>query len=86
MKTRYPNPLAFVGFRIIFHSVGSLLAHLYPHSFSSFGWLLSSSGKTQSLLPSLSSRDLEMEGSAVLSGHLPSRAPQTSWGKFDGQF
>lgn len=38
------------------------------------------------LPPRLSFKDLEMEGSAVLSGHLPVLGLLASWGKLDWQF
>lgn len=70
---------------MIFHQALYVFILIYMH-LSNSGWLLSSKGRIPILPPCLSSRDLQMEGSAVLSSHLPGTAPQASWGKFDGQF
>lgn len=71
-----------VGFRILFEcgklSPGSLATAGSGSTLENYCDIVeefrSSSG------PSL--RGLEMEGSAVFSGHLPGKEPRPSWGKF----
>lgn len=79
------KPFDFYRIQNRFRLASPLFAHS-PHVFIQLWWVLEFQWQIPILPRSLSFRDLEGEGSVVLSGHQPGTGPQAFWGKFDWQF
>lgn len=68
---------------MIFHLASPPLAYCLLYAFVQLGLAVE---YQQGDPNSASFRDLETEGSAVLSGHLPGLGLLASWGKFDWRY